>query len=58
LFDVLRDEGQNDFFKSFCDGREKRDGSVTGVFVYVFLLFWDGDDVGCFPDNRNDVRVE
>jgi len=55
---VLRDEGQNDFFKSFCDGREKRDGSVTGVFVYVFLLFWDGDDVGCFPDNRNDVGVE
>ena len=28
------------------------------MFVYVFVLFGDGDDVGCFPDNRNDVRVE
>ena len=28
------------------------------MFVLVFVLFWKGDDVCCFPDGGDDVFVE
>ena len=34
------DECEKDFFQSFGNGREKRNGSLKGVKMDVFSLFW------------------